>query len=341
VACDGGRQTGNGAVGAETQPRVAVLILNWNGIRDTLETLESVIKLQYANTEIVVVDNGSTDRSSEVIATTFPTVHLIVSPENLGVAGGRNLGLQTVLRRPEIDYVLFLDNDVTAGPTLLDALVAAAEARPEIGIVGPIVYYQDDPQRIRSDGVAIVFREVTAKSPAKDRLENGNRPEGIKRVDAINGCCMLIKRQVFEAVGCFNPAYFMLNDETDFCYRAGERGFRSAVVTHAALWHKVSASTRGGYTPGRAYYTGRCTILFLKEHGRVWHWVSTLTCVVLSLPIAYLRERRRGNRHAVVMKFRGYRDGLLGRPIDPEVERYFQRGPADSADEGARARRHA
>jgi hypothetical protein len=278
-----------------TQPRVAILILNWNGIPDTLETLKSVSNLRYENVETFVVDNGSTDHSREKIATTFPGVHLIVSPENLGVAGGRNLGLQAILRRAEINYVLFLDNDVTAEPILLDTLVAAAEARPEIGILGPIVYYQDDPKRIQSDGVAIVFREVTAKSPAKNRLEKGNRPKGVKRVDAIKGCCMLVKREVFETIGHFNPAYFMVNDETEFCYRASRKGFHSAVVTHATLWHKVSASTGGGYTPGRAYYTGRCTILFLKEYGRPWHWVTTLTCVALSLPLAYLREWRRGN----------------------------------------------
>lgn len=202
----------------------------------------------------------------------------------------------------------------------MDKLVAAADGHPEVGILGPIVYYQDDPKRIRSDGVAIVFREVTAKSPTKNRLEKENRPEGVKQVDAINGCCMLIARQAFETIGYFNPAYYMLNDETEFCYRAGRKGFHSAVVTHAALWHKVSASTGGGYTPERAYYTGRCTILFLREYGRPWHWVTTLTFAAFSLPLAYLREWRRGNQHAVAMKFKGYLDGLLGGPVDPKVE---------------------
>ncbi len=331
---------GTGGSQHGSQPRVAILILNWNGLRDTLETLESVNNLHYKNVETFVVDNGSVDCSYEAITTTFPGVHLIASSENLGVAGGRNLGLQTILRRPEIDYVLVLDNDVMAESTLLDTLVVAAEARPEIGILGPIVYYLEDPKRIRSDGVAIVFREVTAKSPAKNRLEKGNRPEGVKQVDAINGCCMLIRREVFEAIGYFNPVYFMVNNETEFCYRAGRKGFHSAVVMHAALWHKVSASTGYGYTPGRAYYTGRSTILFLKEYGSIRHWASTLTCVALSLPFAYLREWRCGNQRAVVMKFRGYLDGLLGRPIDPRVQRYFQRGQSGPAD-GVRVRRHA
>lgn len=100
-----------------SQPRVAILILNWNGIRDTLETLESIQRLQYSNFEVVLVDNGSTDGSREAIATAFPTVRLITPPANLGVAGGRNLGLEAILQQPDVDYVLFLDNDVTAEPS--------------------------------------------------------------------------------------------------------------------------------------------------------------------------------------------------------------------------------
>lgn len=79
------------------QPRVAILILNWNGIRDTLETLQSVQRLQYDNFEVVLVDNGSTDGSREAIVTAFPTVRLIAVSTNLGVAGGRNLGIEAIL----------------------------------------------------------------------------------------------------------------------------------------------------------------------------------------------------------------------------------------------------
>lgn len=324
-----------------SQPRVAILILNWNGMRDTLETLESVHRLHYGNFEVVLVDNGSTDDSCNAIASAFPAVRLIAPPVNLGVAGGRNLGIETILQRPSIDYVLILDNDVTVEPSLLDKLVAAAERDADLGIIAPVVYYQSDPQRIWSAGSRFVFREVISRLRLTNHVVTQSLPEGIEHVDALSGCCMLVKRRVFETIGGFNPYYFMVCDDSEFCYRAAQAGFKRGVVTLARLWHKVSASTGGGYTPGRAYYTGRSTILFLKEHGRLWHWASVLTCVALSLPIAYVREWWRGNQRAVVMKFRGYMDGLLDRPIDPKVERYFQRGPADSVDEGARVRRNA
>lgn len=306
-----------------SQPQVAILILNWNGMRDTLQTLESVQQLHYGNYEVVLVDNGSTDGSREAITTAFPTVRLIAPPANLGVAGGRNLGIETILQRPSIDYVLILDNDVTVEPSLLDKLVAAAKGDVALGIVGPIVYYHRDPQRIWSAGTRFMFREVIGRLMLKNHRVTQELTEGTEYVDALSGCCMLVKRRVIETIGGFNPHYFMVCNDSEFCYRAAQAGFKRGVVTRARLWHKVSASTGGGYTPGRAYYTGRSTILFLKEHGRLWHWASVLTCVALSLPIAYVREWWRGNQRAVVMKFRGYMDGLLDRPIDPEVERYF------------------
>ncbi len=304
-------------------PRVAILILNWNDLRNTVETLTSVRNLEYPNFEVWVVDNGSTDGSREAVASQFPEVRVILSPKNLGVAGGRNVGLEAILGRDHADYVLILDNDVAVEPRLLDKLVAAAEAQPDLGIVGPIIYYYSDPRRIWSAGASIVFREVTAKSSAKNCLEKKGRAEKVERVECITGCCMLVKRRVFETIGRFNPQYFLVGNETEFCYRAAKQGFASAIVTHAKLWHKVSVSTGGGYTPARAYFTGRSTILFLKEHGRPWNWVTTLAFAALSLPVAYLRERRGGNQQAVVKKLRGYLDGLLGRPVDPEVERYF------------------
>ena len=152
-------------------PRVAILILNWNDLRNTVETLMSVRSLTYPDFEVWVVDNGSTDGSREAVANHFPEARVIASSKNLGAPGGRNLGLEAILHRSNNDYVLFLDNDVVVEPRLVDKLVAAAESQSHVGIVGPIVYYYSDPRRIWSAGASIVFREGTAKSRARNRLE--------------------------------------------------------------------------------------------------------------------------------------------------------------------------
>jgi GT2 family glycosyltransferase len=163
-----------------SQPRVAILILNWNGMRETVETLESLQHLQYSNCEVVLVDNGSTDGSCEAVATAFPTVRLIVPPTNLGVAGGRNCGLEAILQQSDIDYVLFLDNDVTVEPSLLNKLVAAATQDPALGIVGPIVYYHADPQRIWSAGSRFIFRAGSQPVEADESSRYAIAPRGYR-----------------------------------------------------------------------------------------------------------------------------------------------------------------
>jgi GT2 family glycosyltransferase len=136
-----------------TLPKVAILILNRNGLRNTLETLESVRGLRYPNLSVFLVDNGSTDGSVETIAREFPEVHLIVSQENLGVAAGRNLGVETIVLHRDDAYVMLLDNDVTLEPYLLDKLIEAAERDDILGIVGSIVYYHSDPRRPGARGL--------------------------------------------------------------------------------------------------------------------------------------------------------------------------------------------
>ncbi len=323
-----------------TPPKVAILILNWNDRSNTRETLESVRGLRYPNFAVFLVDNGSTDGSVEAIAREFPEVHLIASQENLGVAAGRNLGLKAIFPRPDVDYILFLDNDVSVEPCLLDKLVEAAETQADLGIVGPIVYYHSDPRRIWSAGSDFIFREVATRLRLKNHLVTQEPVEGIEYVGSISGCCMLVKRRVFQTIGYFDPQYFLVCDDSEFCYRAAKRGFARAAVTHAKLWHKVSTSTGGGYTPPLAYYRGQATILFLKEHGRPWNWITAIAFATLSLPIAYLREWRRGNQRAVAMKLRGYLDGLLGRPVNQQVREYFQR-PRLASMEKMHARRDA
>lgn len=305
-------------------PRVAILILNWNDFQNTADTLASVRGLQYPNYKVWVVDNGSIDGSGEQLLSQFPEVRLLWSPKNLGAPGGRNVGLERILRRADNDYVLFLDNDVTLEPQLLKKLTEAAEQEVDLGVVGPIVYYHSNPRHIWSAGARIVFREVSAKSLGKNCVAPEPSDERVERVHSVTSCCMLVKRRVFEKIGRFNPQYFMVGHEEDFCCRAAKQGFATAVVYRAAIWHKVSVSTGGAYTPGRAYYTGRSTMLFLRDYGRPWNWITTVFFALLSLSVAYLRERRRGNQTAVAMKLRGYLDGLLAKPVPAEVERYFQ-----------------
>src|SRR5271154_4715210 len=116
-------------------PFIWIVVLNWNGLSDTLACLESLRHLNYANRRVLVVDNGSTDGSVAGLRRA-PEVEVIEAGRKLGYARGNNLGIRYALERGA-DFILVLNNDTTVDPMLLDELIAAAERNPGVGCFGP------------------------------------------------------------------------------------------------------------------------------------------------------------------------------------------------------------
>src|SRR5205823_1889527 len=118
----------------ERWPRVGIIILNWNSYQVTSECLLSLRKLNYPNTEIVLVDNGSSDDSADRLQNEFPEIRVLRNPENLGFPGGNNVGIRYVLDRGA-DYLLLLNNDTVVQPDFLRELVQVAESDATIGLL--------------------------------------------------------------------------------------------------------------------------------------------------------------------------------------------------------------
>src|SRR5262245_13324392 len=110
-------------------PKVAVILVNWNGKADTLACLESLRQDSYVNKQAIVVDNGSTDDSVRVIRDSFPATTLLEAGANLGFTGGNNIGIEHALRSGA-DYIFLLNNDTTVDPSAIFALVQSAEMAP-------------------------------------------------------------------------------------------------------------------------------------------------------------------------------------------------------------------
>src|SRR5690349_10083679 len=100
-------------------PKIAVVILNWNGCKDTLECIASVRKIDYPEFEVIVVDNGSTDGSVDAFKRISPSITILETGRNLGYAGGNNIGIEEALRR-RAQFVFLLNNDAVVAPAILD-----------------------------------------------------------------------------------------------------------------------------------------------------------------------------------------------------------------------------
>jgi GT2 family glycosyltransferase len=297
----------------DSKPKVAALVLNYNGKDVTLQSLESVVRMTYSSYVVALVDNGSSDGSAEAVGVAFPRVEQVLVPVNEGPAAGVNAGLRWALDGG-FDYALVLNNDIEVAPDMLDRMVEVAEADPRVGCVGPKAYYYEDRQRIWSAGGRLQYRESITRERGMRELDRGQF-DRTERVDYVTGCAMLVKREVIEKVGLWDPTYFLSVEDADWCTRMKRHGYHSMYAHRAVLWHMVSA-TLGTYVPAKTFHNGRSTAIFVRRYANPWQWVTFFAWLSVAVPFAYLRELRHGNQAAAVAKLKGVWEGLRA-PLTP------------------------
>jgi hypothetical protein len=225
-------------------PKVSIIILNWNGLNDTIECLDSVYRLEYPNFEVVVVDNCSTDGSVGNISREFPQAFLIENSKNLGFTGGNNVGMKYAMR-VGADYVWLLNNDTVVEPHTLAKLVEEAEQSPQTGLVSPVIYCYDCHEKVQFMGAYVDFTNFNV-TKVKDSKEL--EIQLIQRNLILWGTALLIKRKVIETVGYLSEKYFAYVEDCDYSFRAMKANYRASVRLDAHIFHKGSQST-GRHSP--------------------------------------------------------------------------------------------
>jgi GT2 family glycosyltransferase len=247
-------------------PMVVVVVLNWNGLNETRSCLDALGKVTYPKVKVVVVDNGSTDGSVDVLQAEYPQVMLLPLSENVGFAGGNNHGLCHALRQGA-DYVLLLNNDARIAPDAVDVLVQAAQMDRQNGILGAIIYRDDDSQHIESAGGWLNL--YTGRFRHFETLPaNQLYPY---EVDIVSGCAMMIRREVMEEVGLLNECYFAYFEDAEWCMRVHRAGYRVVAVPGAQVWHRGSAASGGSNAPLRIYYSVRNHLLMVNTQAPARH----------------------------------------------------------------------
>lgn len=266
-------------------PRVSVAVVNWNGLADTLECLQSLREVSYPNCETIVIDNGSSGDDAGVLAERFgDSIDLITSEENLGFAGGANLAIRKALAA-EAEYVLLLNNDVTVSPHFLEELVRAAQALPDAAAVCPKIYFADQPTVICSTGGRVNPWAGTARQVGRGEEDRGQYEATAER-DYADGACMLIRREALERVGLLSEEYFAYWEETDWCDRAAAAGYKSYYVPAASVRHKTVRSQAPD--PEYYYLFRRNAFLFLRRRKSSLHLLSALSLYLFILGPLYL-----------------------------------------------------
>ena len=266
-------------------PKVTVVILNWNGLPDTTECLESLLGIAYPNYGTIVVDNGSSGDDVRLLRERFgEQIRIIASPDNLGFAGGANLAIREALA-DGADYVLLMNNDVTVDRQFLDELVRAAEERPDAAALCPKIYFREQPTVICSTGGRVNPWAGAARQVGRGEEDRGQY-EQVEVRDYADGAAMLMRRPALERVGLLDEEYFAYWEETDWCARATEAGYNCYYVPTARVWHKTARSQ----APDAKYYYlyRRNAFLFLRKRKSSLHLLSALALYLFVLGPFYL-----------------------------------------------------
>jgi GT2 family glycosyltransferase len=294
--------------------RFGVVLVNYNGWDDTVECLESLMKCHVCP-DVVVVDNASSEDHSQKILARFPELKWIASQENTGWSGGNNLGIRYFLEQTNPPDVIFLlNNDTIVSKDIFEVLELAMEEG--FDIVGPVINEYSEQDKIQTQGTAF-----NRKTDAQEFFSVIPTPIDSNQlistpVDIVNGCAVAIRHEVFEKIGLIDERFFLICEESDFCLRAAEAGFRCGVVHRSLVWHKHSVSFARAGKPIQRYYGVRNLWLLLKKHPHGKERKGPTQSNWLYCKRAYhlfCHEMELGNRPGASAVCDGIADAWLGR----------------------------
>jgi len=256
--------------------RVSIIILNYNGVKDTIECLESLKKIDYPNYEIIVIDNGSFKEEAQILEeytnkNIIKNIIIIRNKENLGFTGGNNVGIKIALERNS-DYILFLNNDTVVERYFLKEMVEVASLNQEVILVGATIFDYFSHKPTFSGG------KIDKKLKI---LIWKNTPQENKKYffsDIISGACFLIKtKDLIKNSLFFDESLFLYGEEIDLCWRVNKLGYKIAIASRAKVYHKEGKSLGKGLNYLKVYYITRNRILlakkFLKGYNYFLFWV--------------------------------------------------------------------
>src|SRR5687768_1658907 len=240
---------------------VSIVTINYNQLALTCELLDSLRKVTYPSVEIIVVDNASVEDPTSVITERYPEVKLLVSRENLGFAGGNNLGIKA----SSGEYLLFLNNDTEVDPHFLQPLVKLFEGNPDAGAASSKILYFNSGETIQYAGSTRID-PFTGRSKRIGYLEKDNgQYSGIKETDLAHGAAMMVPRRVIDKVGMMPEFFFLYYEEVDWCESIKKGGYKIYVVPESKVYHKESMSIGKGSTL-KTYYMTRNRLLYMRRN---------------------------------------------------------------------------
>lgn len=262
--------------------KVSIIVLNWNGWKDTLECLASLVKIDYPNYEIIVVDNNSSGDDINIIQRDYgDKITLIKNNGNYGFAEGNNIAIREIITKRDSRYILLLNNDTIVKGDFLTELVNVMEKNEKVVIVGPKMLYYEYKNRKdiiwfgggiidwkRYPGYHHVDQFISDKEIISDKAI---------QTDWISGACMLMDISLINPI--LNSDFYFGCEDIDKCLEVKKNGFKIFYVPNSIIWHKVSSSREK--TIKSKISNIRTNFRLLKKNKSFWIFFAVNYCVSL------------------------------------------------------------
>ena len=261
-------------------PKIAILILNWNNFPDTKVCLDSLDLVSYKNYKVILVDNGSSDDSAELLRAQYPDVTFLELDSNKGFAGGNNVGIKYILEQ-NFPYILLLNNDTEViNGDFLKTLLQIIQKDESIGAIGPKVFQTDGKVE------QTILPYPTIMNTIWNTMGLNKRDQDKKQaVDSVTGCCVLIRSQVIEDIGLLDENYFMYAEETEWFHRMGRSGWKVLYSPVESIIHKGASSSKK-IENQKIYIERRANVIYTLVKGKQYIQ-AMLTAILMFLLLGF------------------------------------------------------
>jgi len=288
--------------------KIYTILINFNGIKDTIECLISLSKVTFQNLRVIIVDNNSNESDKEKLRSLdFPFIDKIIfSDSNLGFSGGNNLGIKYTLENGA-DYILLLNNDTVVQPEFLNQLLLCFEKDEKIGISTCQINYYYDKNKVWYGGGYIDKLRASGYS-----FTNADTQEGF--VTFASGCCLLIKKNVIEDIGLLDENYFLYLEDTDYCARVIKK-YKIFFSNKTLIYHKVGASVKSQININSIYYSIRNRLFFQKKMNPQFFLISYIYIVLTHFIKAFYKGRIDLYFKTIFNALRDFHSSVMGKKL--------------------------
>ena len=238
---------------------LSIITVNYNGFNDTCELIDSIPFNE--NTEVIVVDNGSTEDEASILQTKYPHIKMIRNDLNLGFAGGNNLGIKAAKGK----YLYLINNDTIFKDFNPQVLIHQLESSKKIGMVCPKIRFAWGSNPIQFAGYTPLSRITIRNRAIGFGKEDKGQYDIPHQTPYAHGAAMILKREVIDKVGLMPECYFLYYEELDWSMMITRAGYEIWYEPASTIYHKESQST-GQNSPLRTYYITRNRLLLVKRN---------------------------------------------------------------------------